>query len=165
MSNKQSESPKERINVTYKPATGGATEEIEIPYKILVLGDFNPDEEFSTVEDKKTINVNKTNFNDVLQKQNISLNISVDNKLTDDEGSTLDATINFSSMKDFSPENIVEQVDELKKLQELRESLISLKGPLGNIPAFRKAIAGAIENPEEAAKLLAELGINAEDEV
>jgi type VI secretion system protein ImpB len=164
MSNKQSESPKERINVTYKPATGGATEEIEIPYKILVLGDFNPDEEFSTVEDKKPINVNKTNFNDVLQKQNISLNISVDNKLTDDEGSTLDATINFSSMKDFSPENIVEQVDELKKLQELRESLMSLKGPLGNIPAFRKAIAGAIENPEEAAKLLAELGINVEDE-
>ncbi len=164
MSNKQSESPKERINVTYKPAQGGATEEIEIPYKTLVLGDFNPDEEFSTVEDKKPINVNKTNFNDVLQKQNISLNISVDNKLTDDEGSSLDATINFTSMKDFSPENIVEQVDELKKLQELRESLMSLKGPLGNIPAFRKAIAGAIQNPEEAAKLLAELGINAEDE-
>ena len=66
-------------------------------------------------------------------------------------------------MKDFSPENIVEQVDELKKLQELRESLMSLKGPLGNIPAFRKAIAGAIENPEEAAKLLAELGIDTED--
>jgi len=164
MSNKQSESPKERINVTYKPATGGATEEIEIPYKTLVLGEFNPDEAFTTVEDKKPINVNKTNFNDVLQKQNISLNISVDNKLTEEEDSTLEATINFSSMKDFSPENIVEQVDELKKLQELRESLMSLKGPLGNIPAFRKAIAGAIENPEEAAKLLAELGINAEDE-
>ena len=164
MSNQQSESPKERINVTYKPATGGATEEIEIPYKTLVLGDFNPDEEFTTVEDKKPINVNKSNFNDVLQKQNISLNISVDNKLTDEEDATLEATIHFNSMKDFSPENIVEQVDELKKLQELRESLMSLKGPLGNIPAFRKAIAGAIENPEEAAKLLAELGIDTEDE-
>jgi len=163
MSNQQSESPKERINVTYKPATGGATEEIEIPYKTLVLGDFNPDEEFTTVEDKKPINVNKSNFNDVLQKQNISLNISVDNKLTDEKDATLEATINFNSMKDFSPENIVEQVDELKKLQELRESLMSLKGPLGNIPAFRKAIAGAIENPEEAAKLLAELGIDSED--
>jgi len=163
MSNKQSESPKERINVTYKPATGDATEEIEIPYKTLVLGDFNPDEEFTTVEDKKTINVNKTNFNDVLQKQNISLNISVDNKLTDEDDTSLDVAIDFSSMKDFSPENIVEQVDELKKLQELRESLMSLKGPLGNIPAFRKAIAGAIENPEEAAKLLSELGLDSED--
>jgi type VI secretion system protein ImpB len=160
MSNNQSESPKERINVTYKPATGGENEEIEVPYKMLVLGDFNPDEEFTTVEDKKPININKSNFNDVLQKQNISLNISVDNKLVDEEEATLEATINFSSMKDFSPENIVEQVDDLKKLQELRESLMSLKGPLGNIPAFRKAIAGAIENPKEAEKLLAELGIN-----
>ena len=164
MSNNQSESPKERINVTYKPATGDASEEVEIPYKIMVLGDFNPDEAFTSVEDKKPINVNKTNFNDVLQKQNISLNISVDNKLTDEEDATLAAEINFTSMKDFSPENIVEQVDELKKLQDLRESLISLKGPLGNMPAFRKAIAAAIENPDEAAKLLAELGINTEDE-
>ena len=160
MSKKQSESPKERINVTYKPADGDVNEEVEIPYKMLVLGDFNPDEEFTTVEDKKPINVNKTNFNDVLQKQNISLNMSVPNKLSDEEDATLETTINFSSMKDFSPEQIVEQVDELKKLQELRESLMSLKGPLGNIPAFRKAIAGAIENPEEAAKLLAELGLN-----
>jgi len=164
MSNNQSESPKERINVTYKPATGDASEEVEIPYKIMVLGDFNPDEAFTSVEDKKPINVNKTNFNDVLQKQNISLNISVDNKLTDEEDATLAAEINFTSMKDFSPENIVEQVDELKKLQDLRESLISLKGPLGNMPAFRKAIAAAIENPDEAAKLLAELGMNTEDE-
>jgi type VI secretion system protein ImpB len=164
MSNNQSESPKERINVTYKPATGDVSEEVEIPYKVMILGEFNPDEEFTTVEDKKPINVNKSNFNDVLQKQNISLNISVDNKLTDEEDATLEATINFTSMKDFTPENIVEQVDELRKLQELRESLMSLKGPLGNIPAFRKAIAGAIENPEEAAKLLAELGIDTEDE-
>jgi len=160
MSKKQSESPKERINVTYKPADGDVSEEIEIPYKILVLGDFNPDEEFTTVEDKKPINVNKTNFNDVLQKQNISLKMSIPNKLSDEADTTLETTINFASMKDFSPEQIVEQVDELKKLQELRESLMSLKGPLGNIPAFRKAIAGAIENPEEAAKLLAELGLN-----
>jgi len=162
MSTNQSESPKERINVTYKPATGDASEEVEIPFKVMVLGEFNPDEPFKTVEDKKPINVNKTNFNDVLQKQNISLNISVDDVLSDEEDSSISATLNFSSMKDFSPENIVEQVDELKKLQELREALISLKGPLGNMPAFRKAIAGAIENPEEASKLLAELGVETE---
>ena len=162
MNNNQSESPKERINVTYKPATEGASEEIEIPYKVLVLGEFNPDEEFTTVEDKKRINVTKSNFNDVLDKQNITLDMTVDNKLTDEE-ETLDVKINFSSMKDFTPENIVEQVDELKKLKELRESLMSLKGPLGNIPAFRKAIASAIENPEEATKILTELGIDTEE--
>jgi len=160
MSKKQSESPKERINVTYKPATGDQTEEIEIPFKLLVVGEFNPDEEFTTVEDKKVVSVNKTNFHEVLQKQNISLDISVDNKLSDVEDDSLNVQLNFNHMRDFSPENIIEQVDELKKLQELRESLMSLKGPLGNIPAFRKAISNVIDNPEEAAELLGELGID-----
>ena len=32
--------PKERINVTFKPATGGAVEEIELPMKVMVMGDF-----------------------------------------------------------------------------------------------------------------------------
>lgn len=160
MSNKQSESPKERINVTYTPETGDQNEDIEIPFKVMVLGDFNPSEEFTTVEDKKPISVNKNNFDDVIQKQKLSLDMSVDNKLTDVEDDTLNVKINFNSMKDFSPENIVEQVDELKKLQELRESLVSLKGPLGNIPSFRKAISDAIDNPEDTTKLLAELGID-----
>ena len=160
MSKKQSESPKERINVTYKPAMGDQTEEIEIPFKLLVVGEFNPDEEFTTVEDKKVVSVNKTNFHEVLQKQNISLDISVDNKLSDVEDDSLNVQLNFNHMRDFSPENIIEQVDELKKLQELRESLMSLKGPLGNIPAFRKAISDVIDNPEEAAELLGELGID-----
>ena len=164
MSNKQSESPKERINVTYNPATGDQTEEIEIPFKLLVVGDFNPNEEFTTVEDKKVVSVNKTNFSEVLQKQDITLDISVDNKLTDVKDDTLNVNINFNSMKDFSPENIIDQVDELKKLQDLRESLMSLKGPLGNIPAFRKAISDVIDNPDEASKLLAELGINLDDD-
>jgi len=163
MSN-QSESPRERINVTYKPSTGNQQEEIEIPYKVLVMGEFNPDEEFTTVEEKKTVSVNKSNFNDVLKKQNISLNICVDNKLTDEEDAKLEATLKFSSMKDFTPENIIDQVEELKKLQELREALLSLKGPLGNIPAFRKAISSVLENPEEAKKILAELGIEDSEE-
>ena len=164
MSGKQSESPKERINVTYKPATGDQNEDIEIPFKLMVLGDFNPNQEFTTVEDRKAVSVNKNNFNDVLQEQKLTLDVSVDNKLTDMEEDTLNVKINFNSMKDFTPENIVEQVDELKKLQELRESLMSLKGPLGNIPAFRKAISDAIDNPEATSKLLAELGIDLNDD-
>jgi len=164
MSNKQSESPKERINVTYKPAAGDQTEEIEIPFKLLVVGDFNPNEEFTTVEDKKVVSVNKTNFHDVLKNQDITLDMSVDNKLSDEEHDSLDVQLNFNHMRDFSPENIIDQVDELKKLQELRESLMSLKGPLGNIPAFRKAISDVIDNPEEASKMLGELGINLNEE-
>lgn len=153
---KQSESPKERINVTYKPATGDQNEEIEIPYKITVLGEFNPNEEKKPVEEKKVININKNNFNDVLKNQGLSLEFAVPNRLTDD-GSDMNVSLKLDSMKDFSPENIVENVDEMKKLMELRQSLIALKGPLGNIPAFRKAIENAISDKDEREKLLNEL--------
>jgi len=156
---KQSESPKERINVTYKPATGDQSAEVEIPYKLTILGEFNPDEEAKPVEDKKVISVNKNNFNDVLKHQDLSLNFSVDNKLTEEEGSSLNVSLNLNSMKDFSPESIVENVDEMKKLMELRQSLISLKGPLGNVPAFRKAIESAISDESEREKLLGELSL------
>ncbi|MBN2834408.1 MAG: type VI secretion system contractile sheath small subunit, partial [Candidatus Delongbacteria bacterium] len=155
-----SESPKERINVTYKPATGDQSAEIEIPYKVTVLGEFNPNEESKPVEDKKVININKNNFNDVLKHQKLSLSFSVDNRLIDEEGASLNVNLNLNSMKDFSPENIVENVDEIKKLMELRQSLVALKGPLGNIPAFRKAIENTISDSQEREKLLNELNIN-----
>lgn len=157
---KQSESPKERINVTYKPATGDQNAEIEIPYKLTVLGEFNPNEEEKPVEDKKVINVNKNNFNDVLKHQGLSLEFTVDDKLTGEEDSSLNVKLDINGMKDFSPESIVENVDELKKLMELRESLMALKGPLGNIPAFKQAIETAIGDDAEREKLLSELQID-----
>ena len=103
--------------------------------------------------------MNKNNFNDVLKHQDLSLNFSVDNKLTEEEGSSLNVSLKLESMKDFSPENIVENVSEMKKLMDLRQSLISLKGPLGNVPAFRKAIEEAISDEAEREKLLGELSL------
>jgi type VI secretion system protein ImpB len=154
--NRQSESPKERINVTYKPATGDQAEEIEIPFKVTVLGQFNPDEEKKPVENKKPIRIDKDNFNEVIKHQNLSVELTVPNMLTNDDGE-LKVDLKIQGIKDFSPENIVENVDELKTLMQLRQSLIALKGPLGNMPAFRKAIEGAIADKDEREKLLKEL--------
>jgi type VI secretion system protein ImpB len=154
--NRQSESPKERINVTYKPATGDQTEEIEIPFKVTVLGQFNPDEEKKPVENKKPIRIDKDNFNEVIKHQDLSVELTVPNMLTNDDGE-LKVDLKIQGIKDFSPENIVENVDELKTLMQLRQSLIALKGPLGNMPAFRKAIEGAIADKDERKKLLKEL--------
>lgn len=160
MMSKQSESPKERINVTYKPATGDMNEEIEIPYKLTLLGDYNPNAKKIPIEDRKAIKLDKNNFNDVLKEQNLSVTFDVPNKLTDDEDASLNVNLNISSIKDFSPENIVENVDELKVLMELRKSLVALKGPLGNVPAFRKAIEDAISDKSEIEKLMNELNLN-----
>lgn len=156
----QSESPKERINVTYKPATGDISEDVEIPYKLTILGDYNPDEKKVPVEERKVINISKNNFNDVLKAQNLSVGFSVDNKLTQEEGASLNVDLKLNSIKDFSPEQIVQNVPELKALMELRESLIALKGPLGNVPAFKKAIESAISDKDEREKLISELELD-----
>lgn len=161
--NKQSESPKERINVTYKPATGDLTEEIEIPFKVTLLGEYNPNEEKKPVEDRKAIKIDKNNFNDVLKAQNLSVSFNVDNKLTNEEDSSLNVDLNINSIKDFSPEKIVENIPELKVLMQLRQSLMALKGPLGNVPAFRKAIEDAISNKEERDKLMNELNLGVKE--
>ena len=157
--NKQSESPKERINVTYKPATGDALEEIEIPYKLTILGNYNPNAEKKPIEDRKAIKLDKSNFNDVLKEQELSVTFDVPDRLTNDEDASLNVNLNISSMKDFSPESIVENVDELKVLMELRKSLVALKGPLGNVPAFRNAIEAAISDKAERDELMNELNL------
>ena len=66
-------------------------------------------------------------------------------------------SMKFDSLNDFTPEAIVRQTPELNKLLELREALVALKGPLGNVPAFRKAIQNVLGDDEARERLLAEL--------
>ncbi|WP_163000038.1 type VI secretion system contractile sheath small subunit, partial [Pseudomonas viridiflava] len=84
MAKEGSVAPKERINVTFKPATGDAQEEIELPFKLLVLGDFIQRADERKLEDRKSITVDKNNFDDVLAKQNLTLSLSVPNRLQDE---------------------------------------------------------------------------------
>ena len=159
---KQSESPKERINVTYKPAIGDALEDVEIPFRLTILGDFNPNEEKKLLENRKSIKIDKNNFNEVLKAQNISLDFNVRNRLKD-ENDTLNVGLKIEHISDLSPEKIVENIPELKKLMGLRQALVSLKGPLGNVPAFRKSIENAISDEEQRKELLNELNLILED--
>jgi type VI secretion system protein ImpB len=161
MANEGSVAPKERVNIVYRPATGGMQAEIELPLKLMVLGDFTLRDDSTPVEDRKPINIDKDNFNDVLKGQNLSLDLTVPNKLSNpgDEASDLAVKINFESLNDFSPDAIVEKIPELANLINLRDALKALKGPLGNIPEFRKRLQDLVQDDGTRARLLSELGI------
>lgn len=153
--------PKERINITFKPATGGVQEEVELPLKLLVLGDFSQREDLRKLEDRKPIGIDKNTLDEVLAKQALSLTLSVPNRLqADTDIDELAIQVRINSMKDFNPASLVEQIPELQKLMALREALMALKGPLGNTPSFRKAIEQALADDESRARVLAELGLN-----
>jgi type VI secretion system protein ImpB len=159
MASEGSVAPKERVNITYKPATGDAQAEVELPLKILVLGDFTQKADDRTVDDREPINIDKDNFNDVLKAQKLSIDLSVPNKLIADSEDNLPVSLKFDSLRDFEPDAIVESVPELKEIIELRNALKALKGPLGNVPDFRKKLQALIEDDDARAKLLGELGI------
>lgn len=162
MSNEGSVAPKERVNIVYRPATGDAQAEVELPLKLLVVGDFTLKDDSTPVEDRKPINLDKENFNEVLKAQNLSLDMTVPSKLGNpgDEAADLAVKMNFESLNDFSPDAIVEKIPELAGLIHLRDALKALKGPLGNIPEFRKRLQDLVQDEGTRARLLAELGIH-----
>ncbi|KPY37819.1 MULTISPECIES: type VI secretion system contractile sheath small subunit [Pseudomonas syringae group] len=162
MAKEGSVAPKERINVTFKPAIGDAQEEIELPLKLLVLGDFIQRTDDRKLEARKAISVDKNNFDDVLAKQDLRLSLSVPNRLQDEgEAEELAIDVRVNAMTDFNPASLVEQIPELRKLMELRDALMALKGPLGNAPAFRKAIENVLADKTSRDRVLGELGLDA----
>lgn len=159
MAKEASVAPKERVNIVYKPATGDAKEEVELPLKILVMGDYTMAEDEDMVEDRKAINIDKDNFNDVLKSYDIKMDTVVKNKLSD-EDEDMSVSLKFDSMDDFNPDAIVEQIPELKKLVELRKALKAVKGPLGNVPEFKKKLNSLVQDEGARDRILKELGID-----
>ena len=157
MAKEGSVAPKERVNIVYRPATGDAKEEVELPLKLLVVGDFTSSPDGRMVEEREPINIDKDNFNEVLKAQNLSLDLTVPNKLSEDPDAELNVSVKFESIKDFEPEAIAKNTPELNKLLELREALNSLKGPMSNRPEFRKKIQELIKDEGAREQLLKEL--------
>ncbi len=150
--------PKERVNIKYVPATSDEQAEVELPHKMLVLGDFGLDDN-RALEDRKAIGIDKHTFNSVLNDANVSLDMSVPSLLSAAPDADLAVHLQFRSINDFGPDRIALQVPELNKLLELREALVALKGPLGNVPAFRKQLQHLLNNEQARKQLAQELNL------
>lgn len=159
MAKEGSVAPKERVNIVYRPATGNAQEEVELPLKLMVLGDFTNRPDDRTLEDRAPVSVDKDNFSDVMAGQGIALDIAVPNRLTDEPDAMLASHLEFKNMRDFEPDAIVNQIPELHQLIELREALKALKGPLSNVPDFRRKVQDMVGDADVRAKLFKELGL------
>jgi len=151
--------PKERVNIVYRPATGDAKEEVELPLKLLVMGDFTGSPDDRPLEQRQPINIDKDNFNEVLKARNIGLDLTVPNRLSGKPDEEMKVKLRLESMKDFNPDAVADQVPELKKLLELRDALKSLKSPMSNVPEFRKKVQELVKDETARKQLLKELAI------
>ena len=163
MTDETSVAPKERVNIRFSPATGNVPEGIELPFKQVVIGKFGTAPDDTPLEERTMVNVDKDTFDSVMRAKDLSLDLSVADVLSGEEDASLALGLRFATLKDFEPEQVVNQVPELTRLMELRSALLALKGPLGNVPAFRKSVQGILDDESLRKKLLEELGIEPGD--
>lgn len=120
-----------RVQITYDVEIGDAIETKELPFVLGVLGDYsgNPKEALPKLKDRKFVEIDRDNFDDVMKGVAPRLQVQVDNELKKDD-SRLGVELNFTKMEDFEPANIVKQVEPLKKLLEARTRLSDLRNKI-----------------------------------
>ncbi|HLP40771.1 MAG TPA: type VI secretion system contractile sheath small subunit [Fibrobacteria bacterium] len=152
----QNEIPPARVNIKLDIDKGGAQKKVELPFKMLVLGDFTGKEDGKRLVDRDKININKDNFNQVMESLDLGLNFSVENKINP-EGGDLKVDLKFKNMKSFDPLEIVKQVPQLSKLLAARNLVKDLKSNLMDNKEFRRKLEAIMQDQSAMDSLVAEL--------
>lgn len=155
---------KNRVSITYDVETNGAVETKELPFVVGVIGDFSghkPESEKVDLEEREFTGIDKDNFDMVMGQVNPTLSYKVDNKLASDD-SQFEVNMNFSSMKDFHPENVVGQIDPLKKLVETRNQLKVLLSKADRSRDLERLLKEVLQSTDAIQGLAQELGLNNE---
>ncbi len=152
----QNEVPKARINLKLALHTGGAQKKIELPLKLLTVGDFSNGKENRPLSEREKINVNKNNFNSVLSEFNPEVNLTVPNTMAGD-GSEESIKLNFSDIKDFEPEQVARQIPQLRAMLAMRNLLRDLKSNLLDNATFRKELEKILKDPALSQELRDEM--------
>jgi type VI secretion system protein ImpB len=154
-----------RVQITYDVEVGGAIEMKEIPFVVGVLADLSgkPDEPLPKVKDRKFVEIDRDNFNQVLAGMKPRLAYRVDNKLTNDD-SKMAVELRFKSLDDFHPERVAEQVTPVRKLVEARKRLSDLLAKLDGNDKLDELLQNVLGNTESMEKLSKEAGVDQKEE-
>jgi len=154
-----------RVQITYDVEIGDAIEMKEIPFVVGVLADLSgkPDEPLPKVKDRKFVEIDRDNFNQVLSGMKPRLAYRVDNKLTDDD-SKMAVELRFKSLDDFHPERVAEQVTPVRKMVEARKRLSDLLAKLDGNDKLDELLQDVLASTDNIEKLGKEAGVEKSEE-
>jgi type VI secretion system protein ImpB len=156
-----------RVQITYDVETGGAIEVKELPFVMGVMGDFTgmPTDPLPKMKERKFVEVNPDNFDQVLENMKPHLAFAVENKLSEDpDAPKLKVDLNFKSMDDFSPEAVARQVGPLRQLLELRDRLSDLRGSMQGNDKLEELLRESVSDKDKLEKLRGEIDKGASNE-
>jgi type VI secretion system protein ImpB len=150
-----------RVQITYDVETNGAMQKTELPFVVGVMADLSgqPKEALRPVKERKFVNIDRDNFNDVMARNTPRVAMKVDNKLTGEGDSKLGVELNFNSIDDFEPARIAEQVPALKELLDMRTRLTQLLSKMEGNDKLEQMLTDVLGNTEKAMALAKEMGI------
>lgn len=151
----QDEIPPSRVNVRYVKDTGGAQEEVELPLKLLVVGDFTLREDDTALEERKRVGVDKNNFSSVLKDHKLDLDLVVPNTLAG-EGE-MPVSLKIGALSDFTPTGIANQIPELATMLDVRNLLKDLKAKVISNREFRKQLENVLKDKSKMDSIISEL--------
>jgi type VI secretion system protein ImpB len=152
----QNEVPKARVNLKLSLHTGGALKKVELPLKLLTVGDFSNGKEVRPLSEREKVNINKNNFNSVLAEFSPEVNLSVENTLAGDN-TVENINLTFQNMKDFEPEQVARQIPQLKAMLAMRSLLRDLKSNLLDNSTFRRELEQILRDPALSSELRSEI--------
>ena len=146
-----------RVHITYEVETGDAVEKKEIPFVVGVLSDLSgkPEKPLPPLKERKYVEIDRDNFDEVLEGTKPRLSFMVANKIEEGSDSKISVELNFKSIDDFHPERIAEQVEPVRKLVEARKKLYNLMAKLdGNdkLEELLQEVISSTDKLEEIAK-------------
>lgn len=146
-----------RVQITYDVEIGDAIETKELPFVLGVLGDYSghPKEALAKMKDRKFVEIDRDNFDDVLKGVAPRLQVRVDNQLKKD-GTQMGVELNFSKLEDFEPQQVIDQVEPLKKLLEVRTKLADLRNKITGNDKLEDLLDAIVKDTEKLKKISAE---------
>jgi type VI secretion system protein ImpB len=154
-----------RVQISYDVETGGALEKKELPFLVGILSDLSgkPETALPKLKDRKFVEIDRDNFNDVMAAIGPRLAFQVPNTLQKD-GSKLNVVLKFEELDDFDPVRVVKQIPPLAKLFEARSRLTDLLAKLDGNDDLDALLSDVIANSEQQAALKAELGDGSDEQ-
>lgn len=143
-----------RVQITYDVEIGDAIQMKELPFVGGILADLSgkPEEPLPKVKDRKFVEIDRDNFNEVLASYAPRLAFQVDNKLTA-EGGKLNVELKFNHMDDFDPVSVLKQVKPLAKLYDARQRLTDLLTKLDGNDELDGLLREVAENTDKLSEL------------